>query len=222
MRGLYAIADVQTLASRGLDPVAFAGAVLTARPAALQLRAKGTAPEEVERLLRALGPLCEAAGVPLVVNDRPDLALRTGCTFVHVGQTDAPIDEVRRSAPSLAVGVSTHTLAELDQALRARPAYVAFGPVFATSSKLDARPVVGMERLRSAHARTLASGVPLVAIGGITGERAAQLVGIADAVAVIGALVPGGASDDARPLHDRYAEVTERARALHALFTRAS
>jgi thiamine-phosphate pyrophosphorylase len=222
MRGLYAIADVQTLASRGLDPIAFAGAVLTARPAALQLRAKDTAPGEVERLLRALAPLCNAAGVPLVVNDRPDLAVRAGCTFVHVGQTDAPIEEVRRSAPSLAVGVSTHTLAELDQALLARPAYVAFGPVFATSSKPDARPVVGVERLRSAHARAMASGVPLVAIGGITRERATDLAGIADAVAVIGALVPDGSSADGRPPHDRLAEVAERARALHALFTRAS
>ncbi len=222
MRGLYAIADVQTLASRGLDPVAFAAAVLTVRPAALQLRAKGVAPDEVVRLLRALVPLCKGAGLPLVVNDRPDLALRAGCTFVHVGQSDAPIEEVRRSAPSLAVGVSTHTMAELDQALRARPAYVAFGPVFATSSKPDARPVVGVERLRDAHARATASGVPLVAIGGITGERAADLVGIADAVAVIGALVPDGSLADARPPRDRLAEVAERARALHALFTRAS
>lgn len=192
MRGLYAIVDVTTLAARGIDPVAFATAVLAARPAALQLRAKGVAAREVLGLLRAVAPLCHRAGVPLVANDRADLAALAGCDMVHVGQDDIGIDLVRRLAPSLKVGVSTHTLAQLMTALATKPSYVAFGPVFPTSSKDAPAPVVGLEQLRAARRSALESNVPLVAIGGVTLERAAEVATACDAAAVIAALLPDG------------------------------
>ena len=166
MRGLYGIVDLGALATCGLDPVAFAGAVLRVRPAALQLRAKDMPSREVLALLRELAPMCHRAGVPLVANNWPDLALLAGCDMVHVGQTDMPIDRVRRITPGLGVGVSTHTLEQLDAALAARPAYVAFGPVFETLTKANPDPVVGVEGVRAARGRALAAGVPLVAIGG--------------------------------------------------------
>ncbi len=220
MRGLYAIVDVETLAARGIEPVAFARAVLAVRPAALQLRAKEASAREALSLLRALSPLCRRAGVPLVANDRPDLAALAACPLVHVGQSDMPIERVRRTVAgareSVGVGVSTHELAELEAALAARPAYVAFGPVFATASKKDAHAPVGIDALRAAYARAVAAGVPLVAIGGITRERAPALVGMADAVAVIGELVPP--RDPSETLDGVLREVTERARTLHALF----
>jgi thiamine-phosphate pyrophosphorylase len=212
MHGLYAIVDLGTLAARRLDPVAFADALLRAHPAALQLRAKESPARETLALLRVLAPMCHRAGVPLVANDRPDLAVFAGCDLVHVGQTDMPIERVRRIAPRLGVGVSTHTLEQLDAALAARPAYVDFGPVFATATKADPDPVVGLEGLAAATARTAGAGVPLVAIGGITLERAPSLVGLADAVAVVADLVPSLAGADA--LH----EVTARARAFQQLF----
>jgi thiamine-phosphate pyrophosphorylase len=96
--------------------------------------------------------------------------------------------------------------------LSAAPAYVAFGPVFETRSKASPEPVVGVTLLRAAAARASAAGVPLVAIGGITRERARELLGAADAVAVIADLVPAVIGAD--PMR----EVTARARALHALF----
>jgi thiamine-phosphate pyrophosphorylase len=212
MRGLYAIVDTGTLAARRLDPLAFAGAVLAVRPAALQLRAKDMPPRETLALLRALAPMCHQAGVPLVANDRPDLAMLAGCDLVHVGQSDMPLERVRRIAPGLRVGVSTHTLEQLEAALSARPAYVAFGPVFETRSKANPDRVVGVPLLRTAAARASATGVPLVAIGGITRERARELLGATDAVAVIADLVP--AIVGAEPMR----EVTARARALHELF----
>jgi thiamine-phosphate pyrophosphorylase len=211
MRGLYAIVDWGTLAAHHLDPVAFADAVLRARPAALQLRAKDAPARETLALLRELAPMCHRAGVPLVANDRPDLALFAGCDLVHVGQTDMPIERVRRIAPRLGVGVSTHTLEQLDAALAARPAYVAFGPVFATTTKANPDPVVGLDGLAAASARAVAAGVPLVAIGGITRERVASLAGLADAVAVVSDLVPNVAGSEA--LH----EVTARALAFQQL-----
>jgi thiamine-phosphate pyrophosphorylase len=215
MRGLYSIVDVTTLAARNIDPLAFAQAVLAARPAMLQLRAKDLPPRDTLGLLRALASLCHCHGVPLVANDRPDLALLAGCDMVHVGQTDMPIDRVRRIAPTLGVGLSTHNLAQLDVALAVRPAYVAFGPVFTTTSKENADPVVGVAEVRTASARAAIAGVPLVAIGGITLERASELVGVVDAIAVIGDLLPLESSEDFMR------EVSARAIALHALFAAA-
>jgi thiamine-phosphate pyrophosphorylase len=217
MRGLYAIADVGSLAARRCDPVAFAEAVLEARPAALQLRAKDTPARETLALLRAIAPLCHRAGVPLVANDRPDLAILAGCDLVHVGQDDMPIDRVRRLTPGIGVGVSTHDAAQLAAALAARPAYVAFGPVFETQTKADANPVVGVAALRSAYDQALAEGIPLVAIGGISRERARSLVGAADAVAVISELLPH-LPDAGRGSAEALADVTRRARAIQELF----
>lgn len=208
MRGLYAIVDTKFLASRGTDPVQYARAVLEARPAALQLRAKDVGAREILTLLRVLGPLCRTKGVPLVANDRADLAALAGCEMVHIGQEDLPIELVRRIAPQLGIGVSTHDIAQLERALGSRPRYVAFGPVFDTASKHNPDPVVGVEGLRRAHRVASAANTPLVAIGGITLARAAEVAPYADACAVIADLYPPGAS---------LREVSERAAQFQAL-----
>ncbi len=220
MRGLYAIVDVGSLAARRIDPVAFAAAVLRVRPAALQVRAKDLPARETLALMRELAPMCHGAGVPLVADDWPDLAILAGCDGVHVGQTDMPIDRVRRIAPGLAVGVSTHNLEQLDAALAVRPLYVAYGPVFETSTKKHPDPVVGVAGLRTAHAHAAAAGVPLVGIGGITRERARELVGLVDAVAVVAELIPPVVvAGTARIVAaDVLRDVTARANALHELF----
>jgi thiamine-phosphate pyrophosphorylase len=212
MRGLYAIVDTGSLTARHLDPVAFAEAVLVAGPAALQVRAKDLPPRETLALLRAIAPLCHRNGVPLVANDRPDLAVMAGCDLVHLGQTDMPIDRVRRIAPGLGVGMSTHTIEQLDVALAARPAYVAFGPVFETATKDNPDPVVGVAGLRAASVRARAAGVTLVAIGGITHSRTRELASLVDAVAIVSDLLPSGSSADV------WRDVTARARAIQELF----
>ena len=209
MRGLYAIADVTTLAARNVDVVAFARAVLLARPAALQVRAKDLPARELLVLLRTILPMSRQAGVPLVTNDRVDVAALVGTEFVHVGQSDMPLESVHRLAPRLGVGVSTHTLEQLEAALAHAPGYVAFGPVYSTRSKTNPEAVVGVALLRAAHARARAAGVPLVAIGGITHERASEVAACAEAGAVIAALLP---AEGAVNLED----VTARARRLHA------
>jgi thiamine-phosphate pyrophosphorylase len=219
MRGLYAIADVRTLAARGIELLAFAEAVLLVRPAALQLRAKDVPARETLALLRDLAPMCHRAGVPLVANDRPDFAILAGCDMVHVGQGDMAIERVRRIAPGLGVGVSTHTLEQLDTALAAHPAYVAFGPVYETPSKRDPDPVVGVAGLRVASDRARAAGVPLVAIGGITCERARSLVAMVDAVAAIADLIPPTVEGaEARASSDVLDDVAARARSLQQVF----
>jgi thiamine-phosphate pyrophosphorylase len=209
MRGLYAIADVTTLSARGVDVLAFARAVVAVRPAAFQLRAKDLSAREVLSLLRALGPVCRNAGVPLVANDRVDVAALAGCDCVHIGQDDLPFEIVHHLAPRLRVGVSTHSLEQLQRALAHRPAYVAYGPVYPTASKAKPDPVVGLAGLRAAHSAAKLAGVPLVAIGGITLDRGRDVAECADSGAVIAALLPGDAKPEA-------AEITARARRLHA------
>lgn len=196
MRGLYVIVDLDVLTARGLDPIAFARAALVGRPCALQLRAKNATPEVTLAILRALRPLCSAACVPLVGNDRPDLALVAHADVVHVGQSDASPSLVRMVAPKLALGISTHTPEQLNEALQAMPTYVAFGPVWSTSSKAEPDPVVGVSGIRQAahlvrhHARVTGCDIPLVAIGGVTLARVAEIVGYVSAVAVISDLIP--------------------------------
>jgi thiamine-phosphate pyrophosphorylase len=196
LRGLYPIVDTEALAARGLSPIPFAARVLEARPPVLQLRAKALGGRETLELLRALVPLSRGAGTLLFANDRPDLALLAGADGVHVGQSDLPVAEVRRFAPGLKVGVSTHELGELERALSEQPDYVAFGPVFPTRSKTAPEPTVGLELLASAGHLARRAGVPLVAIGGIDRARLGQVGAHADLVAVIAALLPEGSGLD--------------------------
>ncbi|MBK7583011.1 MAG: thiamine phosphate synthase [Myxococcales bacterium] len=192
MRGLYAIIDTDSLSARGLDVLDFSRAVIAARPAVVQLRGKSLGGRDTLALLRALVPACRDAGVRVFANDRPDLALLAGCDGVHVGQTDLDVSDVRTFAPTLAVGVSCHDMAELERALALAPDYVAFGPVFPTSSKQDPDPVVGLDGLGRASVRARARGVPLVAIGGIELARAPAIAARAELGAVISALMPEG------------------------------
>lgn len=173
--------------------IAFAERVLEATPAVLQLRAKRSRASDILTWLRTIRPMASARGVPVYANDRPDLAVLAGCDGVHVGQDDLHPADVRRFAPALRIGISTHCEAELREAIALRPDYVAFGPVFDTTSKERPDPVVGVEGLRRASELARAAGVPLVAIGGIDHLRARLVAPLAEMGAVIGALFPPGA-----------------------------
>jgi len=196
LRGLYPIVDLDQLSRLGVDPVLFSEALLQARPAIVQVRAKATPPRDTLQVLRAVLPRCRAAGAWLFVNDRPDLALLADCDGVHVGQEDLPLHEVRCFAPKLRVGVSTHNLQQLSEALSLRPDYVALGPIFTTVSKLNPDPVVGVATLSEAHRAARAQGIPLVAIGGLTLARTLEISECTDMVAVISALLEGESTPD--------------------------
>ena len=107
-----------------------------------------------------------------IVNDRPDIARLVGAGGVHVGQNDLGVEEARSIVgPQSWVGVSTHTLEQVAAADQSSADYVAFGPIFPTTTKEAADPVVGLDLLAQARQRTRK---PLVAIGGITLERAEE------------------------------------------------
>lgn len=183
LRGFYAILDLrEPPAGDGADVLARAEALLAAGPCALQLRAKDLPAALVRDLAALVLPACHAARVPFCINDRVDLALAVGADVVHVGQDDLPLADtlalVRHpEGPQMAVGVSTHNLDQALEATRGGADYIGFGPVFATGSKANPDPVVGLEGLAEV---VRAVSVPVVAIGGITLETI-------DAVAATGA-----------------------------------
>lgn len=192
--GLYAILDLPH--PRGLSPLELAHAFVDGGAALIQLRAKRASPEERRVILRSIAPICHAANVPIVVND--DLVAAQsgipGVVAVHLGQSDLhqlgsdPGLRIRQlQAAGICVGISTHGLQQVDAALQLAPDYLGFGPVFSTTSKRDPDPVVGIETLARACART---ELPIVAIGGIGPEQFESVVKAgAAAIAVIGALI---------------------------------
>jgi len=140
--------------------------------------------EGVERLL----PMIRQQGGLLMVNDRADVALVGGAGGVHLGQQDLPVERARRVLrPDQYLGWSTHNLEQLQQADATSADYLAFGPIFATTSKEAPDPTVGLDGLARARRAT---SKPLVAIGGITVENARQVIEQgADSVAVISGLL---------------------------------
>jgi thiamine-phosphate pyrophosphorylase len=137
----------------------------------VQVREKDASDEDVLAAAAIARELCTAAGALLLVNDRPDLAVRAGADGVHVGQDDMPVTDVRRVAgPELLVGLSTHAPHEID---RADADYIGVGPVHATPTK-PGRPAVGLELVR--HAADHAE-LPWFAIGGIDPLSVRAVVG---------------------------------------------
>lgn len=150
----------------------------------IQLRSKNLSSGELFETARGLLAVLPAA-CPLIVNDRADVARLAGAAGVHVGQDDIPPAAAQQIVgPEGIVGFSTHTPAQIGAASSTPVDYLAFGPIFATGTKPDHEAVVGCEGLKEARRRTRR---PLVAIGGITPENAAQVIESgADSVAVIG------------------------------------
>jgi thiamine-phosphate pyrophosphorylase len=146
----------------------------------VQVREKELADGALLDVLRAAREVTTRLGVPLVVNDRPDLAVLAGADAVHVGQDDIPVAEARRFG--LRVGVSTHSPREIEAAAAD---YLGVGPVFATATK-PGRPPVGLELVRHAAAR---ARVPWFAIGGIDRTNVEAVVAAgATRVAVVRAI----------------------------------
>ena len=128
------------------------------------------------------------------MNDRADIARLSGAAGVHVGQDDLSPAQVRSILGADAiVGLSTHTTEQLDRALREPIDYVAIGPVFGTGTKATGYEPIGVQSVRTAAATCGAQDVPLVAIGGITRDRAREVLAAgARSVAVISDLFAGG------------------------------
>lgn len=190
---LYAIIDADLLTRRGVRLRKFAVGLSAAGVTLIQYRNKSGSPQEILTAAASLREVFNKADCQLILNDRPDLAVLATFDGVHVGQTDLSPDDARRVlTTNQIVGVSTHNDDQVRAADLTSADYIAIGPVFATGTKEDPDPVVGLEGVRRARVLT---AKPLVAIGGITRANARSVIEAgADSVAVISALFAEGES----------------------------
>jgi thiamine-phosphate pyrophosphorylase len=191
---LNAIVDVDAAARAGWPPVDLARAFLNGGARFLQLRAKSTSSASMLDLAAAIVELAHASGATVIVNDRADIARLASADGVHVGQDDlAPSDVRAIIGRDAIVGLSTHTIAQLDSAITQPVSYVAVGPVFGSVTKATGYDRIGLDMVRAAADRAARHHLPLVAIGGITLQTAASVLQAgAASVAVIGDLLVTG------------------------------
>jgi thiamine-phosphate pyrophosphorylase len=178
----------------------------------IQLRDKSATARKIHAEALELVANLSPRGVRIIVNDRPDIAAMAGAGGVHVGQEDLPVEEARRiCGPSCWVGISTHNLDQFHKASRTSADYIAVGPVFPTAAKENPDPVVGIDFVRAVRCLT---PKPIVAIGGITVESAADVFRAgADSVAVIRDLL---STSDPAGRASEYLEIARSVRAERA------
>jgi thiamine-phosphate pyrophosphorylase len=182
---IYPITDVRLA---GLSHAAQVKELINGGATLIQLREKylpaATFYEDAASALR----IARAAGVKIIINDRADLALALGADGVHLGQEDLPVEAARRLlGPQAIIGFSTHTIEQAKAALTLPLDYLAYGPIYGTSTKTNPDPTVGPEQLR--QVRNLTS-LPLIAIGGIDSRTVPEVLATgADSAAVISAVL---------------------------------
>jgi thiamine-phosphate pyrophosphorylase len=164
---LYAFVDTTCL--RGRAPADVAQQLCAGGADLIQLRAKQSSQEEIRRMAQAILPVTRAAGIGLVINDHLKIAQDIGAEFCHLGQEDffgaghARVSELRPGCSVLGIGLSTHAAEDAKRALAAGADYLGVGPVYATGTKPEARPVT-LDYVRWAANNVR---VPWFAIGGI-------------------------------------------------------
>lgn len=183
---LYLVLDAATCGEQLLD---IADAALQGGISVLQLRGHKTTWNKRDwyDAALALQPRCAAHGVPFIINDQVDIALAIGADGIHIGQNDLPAVVVRRLiGPMRILGLSTHSVAQVQAVDCGIVDYIGMGPVYPTRSKADADPAIGLDGLA---AMVAAKPLPGVAIGGINTANVAAVRAVnPDGIAVIGAI----------------------------------
>ena len=190
---LYLVADAEFVAGR--DLLGLVGAAVRGGVTVVQLRAKNLSSRDFLELGIRTADLLARTGVPLLVNDRLDIALACGAAGVHLGQEDMPVPQARRIlGRDRTIGVSVNTPEEALRAEREGADYIGAGPAYATATKETALSVLGPEGIGRVKRSVQ---IPVVAIGGISATNAADLQKSgADGIAVISAIL--GAPDARR------------------------
>ena len=169
---LYGIADLGYVSTCEL--VAMTRALCEGGVEVLQLRAKGFMAGEIETFARTLLPVTRDFGVPLVINDHPEVAAEVGSEGVHVGQDDEAVAKARALVGSgCFVGKSTHSLEQAVAAQAEGADYIGFGPLYATGTKPDYVPI-GLEDIAEVHRRV---SLPIFCIGGVNDARLKEVLG---------------------------------------------
>ena len=160
----------------------------------VQLREKECPTLEFIEQALSIKEFLSARGIPLIINDRLDVAQAVGADGIHLGQTDMPLDMARAIAgDSMIIGISAESLEDAIEAEKGGADYLGVSPIYATPTKTDTAPPLGLEGLRQIRQ---AVDIPLVGIGGLNRDNAAEVIrGGADGVAVVSAIV---AAEDPR------------------------
>lgn len=201
---LYLVTDRSL--SKGRSTAEIVAAAVAGGVSCIQLREKSCGTREFLNEALALQPLLKSRNIPLIINDRLDIALAIEADGVHLGQSDMPIGMARKIAgDSLIIGISAESV---DDALRAEQEgadYIGISPVFSTPTKTDIAPPLGLEGVRQIRALV---DIPLVGIGGIHSDNAESVLAAgADGIAVVSAIVsaadPAGAAKKLKTLIDQ-------------------
>jgi thiamine-phosphate pyrophosphorylase len=182
---LYLVTDQSIAGARTLADVV--AAAVQGGVTCVQLREKNLNTRDFLAQAVLLKQLLRTHGIPLVINDRIDIALTCGAEGVHLGQSDMPVMQARQLLPpEVFIGWSVETLADVSRSATLPVDYLGVSPIYATPTKSDAASPWGLEGLRQVRAATT---LPLVAIGGIHVGNAAELLQAgADGLAVVSAL----------------------------------
>ncbi len=185
MRGLYLVTDRGLCGGRPLEEVV--RLAVEGGASCVQLREKGLSTREFVETASAVKSILRPSGVPLVINDRVDVALAVGAEGVHIGQGDMPYETARRlMGRSAIIGLSVETWEDVEEARDLDADYLGVSPVFPTPTKTDTRSAWGLEGLARIRAYVKH---PLVAIGGMNRQNAAAAVRAgADSIAVVSAI----------------------------------
>jgi thiamine-phosphate pyrophosphorylase len=201
---LYLVTDRSL--SKGRSTAEIVAAAVAGGVSCIQLREKSCGTREFLNEALALQPLLKSRNIPLIINDRLDIALAIEADGVHLGQSDMPIGMARKIAgASLIIGISAESV---DDALRAEQEgadYIGISPVFSTPTKTDIAPPLGLEGVQQIRALV---DIPLVGIGGINSDNAESVLAAgADGIAVVSAIVsaadPAGAAKKLKTLIDQ-------------------
>ena len=179
---IYPITDTRV---SGLSHIEQVRRMISGGASFIQLRDKSAPAGELYESVVEVMSFARERSAKIIVNDRVDIALAAGADGVHLGQDDLPASEARKIlGADKIIGVSTHSIEQFRAALDLPVDYIAIGPIFATSTKEDHDPVVGLDLLR--EVRSIAERMPVVAIGGINLSNAVFVLEAgADSVAVI-------------------------------------
>lgn len=169
---VYLVTDRDLCLGRPLEEVVFSA--VQGGAGVVQLREKEAGSREFLSLARRLVDILQPRGIPVIINDRADIALASGAAGLHVGQSDLPPEDARRfMGPDAIVGLSVENMEQLEAARDLDIDYVGISPVFATPTKTDTATPWGLEGLRMARER---SDLTLVAIGGIHLSNARSVI----------------------------------------------
>lgn len=170
----------------------------------IQFRQKNVSTRELIKIAQEMKTICSQSNLPLIVNDRADVALAVGADGTHFGQDDMPVGIGRRILPNeTIIGASARTEEKILEAIAEGADYIGYGPIYSTSSKADAEEPKGLDRL---HKMCEIAECPVIAIGGITLETASDVIQAgAHGIAVISAVC--GQPDPRKATEELYQEI---------------